>query len=116
MTLGMYDVALLMANVSQLKSVLDYGGYKYNTAIIILLGVNSIGFHFISAILLYVMFVIDRNAEIKCSRSETIPQHAPDPPVRSILNKKKQSVILNINAVILHVIIIIQRMICQFKR
>ncbi|XP_063431227.1 uncharacterized protein LOC134713869 isoform X2 [Mytilus trossulus] len=63
-TKGLYDVALLMANVSQLKSVLDSKDNTYYTALVCLLSL-SISLHLISAILLYVLLVIEKQNKNK---------------------------------------------------
>ncbi|CAC5420276.1 unnamed protein product [Mytilus coruscus] len=63
-TKGLYDVALLMANVSQLKSVLDSDDSTYYMALVCLLSL-SISLHLISAILLYVLLIIEKNAKNK---------------------------------------------------
>ena len=63
-THGMYDVALLMANVSQLKSVLDTPTNPYYIPLICLL-VLSITLHITSAILLYFLMIKEKNAENK---------------------------------------------------
>ncbi|XP_071166502.1 ninjurin-2-like [Mytilus edulis] len=63
-TKGLYDVALLMANVSQLKSVLDSKDSRYYTALVCLLSL-SISLHLISAILLYVLLIIEKQTKNK---------------------------------------------------
>ncbi|XP_076101554.1 ninjurin-2-like [Mytilus galloprovincialis] len=63
-TKGLYDVALLMANVSQLKSVLDSKDNIYYTALVCLLSF-SISLHLISAILLYVLLIIEKQTKNK---------------------------------------------------
>ena len=63
-THGMYDVALLMANVSQLKSVLDAQTNPYYIPLICLLAL-SITLHITSAILLYFLMIKEKNAENK---------------------------------------------------
>jgi len=63
-THGMYDVALLMANVSQLKSVLDAQTHPYYIPLICLLAL-SITLHITSAILLYFLMIKEKNAENK---------------------------------------------------
>ncbi|XP_052100351.1 uncharacterized protein LOC127734488 isoform X3 [Mytilus californianus] len=63
-TKGLYDVALLMANVSQLKSVLDSDDSTYYMALVCLLSL-SISLHLISAILLYVLLIIEKQTKNK---------------------------------------------------
>ncbi|XP_052100350.1 ninjurin-1-like isoform X2 [Mytilus californianus] len=63
-TKGLYDVALLMANVSQLKSVLDSDDSTYYMALVCLLSL-SIALHLASAILLYILLIIEKNAKNK---------------------------------------------------
>ncbi|CAC5420277.1 unnamed protein product [Mytilus coruscus] len=63
-TKGLYDVALLMANVSQLKSVLDSNDSTYYTFLVCLLSL-SISLHLISAILLYVLLIIEKQTKNK---------------------------------------------------
>jgi hypothetical protein len=63
-THGMYDVALLMANVSQLKSILDTQSHPYYNLLVSLLGA-SITLHITSAILLYFLMIKEKNAENK---------------------------------------------------
>ncbi|XP_071166505.1 ninjurin-2-like isoform X1 [Mytilus edulis] len=63
-TKGLYDVALLMANVSQLKSILDSKDNTYYTALVCLLSF-SISLHLISAMLLYVLLIIEKQTKNK---------------------------------------------------
>jgi hypothetical protein len=63
-THGMYDVALLMANVSQLKSVLDAQTNPYYIPLICLLTL-SITLHITSAILLYFLMIKEKNTQNK---------------------------------------------------
>ncbi|XP_052100348.1 ninjurin-1-like [Mytilus californianus] len=63
-TKGLYDVALLMANVSQLRSVLDSTDNKYYMALVGLL-IASISFHLISAFLLYALLIVEKQAQNK---------------------------------------------------
>ena len=76
-THGMYDVALLMANVSQLKSVLDEPTHPYYILLICLLAM-SLTLHITSAILLYFLMIKEKNAENKRRHFEE-------------LNKKEQA-------------------------
>ncbi|XP_063433205.1 uncharacterized protein LOC134715164 isoform X3 [Mytilus trossulus] len=63
-TKGLYDFALLMANVSQLKTVLDTKDTTYYTTLVCLLSI-SISLHLISAILLYVLLIIEKQTKNK---------------------------------------------------
>ena len=58
-SMGMYDVALLMANVSQLKTLLDSDSTEHVTTVLVLL-IASISLHILSAILLYILFVLEK--------------------------------------------------------
>ena len=76
-THGMYDVALLMANVSQLKSILDTQSHPYYILLVSLLGA-SIALHITSAILLYVLLIIEKNAENKRRHFEEMNKQEKD--------------------------------------
>lgn len=64
-SMGMYDVALLMANVSQLRTHLDSDSPKHYMLVLVFL-LASILLHVISAVLLYILFAIEKlNENIK---------------------------------------------------
>lgn len=69
----MLDVALLMANVSQLRTTLDSESAKHYTVVLSLL-VASIACHIISAILLYILFVIEKVSEYSKSLRENVDE------------------------------------------
>ncbi|XP_076101555.1 uncharacterized protein LOC143071246 [Mytilus galloprovincialis] len=90
-TKGLYDVALLMANASQLRSAIDSTDNKYKTVLIVLL-IASISLHLISAVFLYVLFIKEKQAKNKQQANESINMLQPTVNRKSSKGRKQSAV------------------------
>ncbi|XP_063433204.1 uncharacterized protein LOC134715164 isoform X2 [Mytilus trossulus] len=90
-TKGLYDVALLMANASQLRSAIDSTDNKYKMVLIGLL-IASISLHMISAVLFYVLFIKEKQAKNKQQANESNSKLEPTVKQPSSKDRKQSAV------------------------